>query len=330
MIWSIQVLRFVAALMIVYLHAAFIAFSATGSSGVLPVGVADIGNAGVDIFFVISGLIIAKVAPGRAPSEFILSRIKRIVPMYFLLAIPAVAIEIGTTGFGWRDAVATFLFWPATNKMTIPALQVGWTLCFEMLFYACAALVLVSRRWALVLIGAYGVAIILRPIGPPLQFFGNPIILEFLLGVTIAYAPSYRLGTWALPFGAIWLIGANLIGKAPNAFPMDALVGHDGFQRVLILGIPSAIIVYGSLQIKARASAWTYLGDASYSLYLSHPLIIFPSIALWQQFPMPPDLIILICIFISLLFAWRIHERIEKPIVALLKRPLISRRLTTA
>ena len=39
MIWSIQVLRFVAALMIVYLHAAFIAFSATGSSGVIPAGV---------------------------------------------------------------------------------------------------------------------------------------------------------------------------------------------------------------------------------------------------------------------------------------------------
>jgi hypothetical protein len=42
----------------------------------------------------------------------------------------------------WRDALATFLLWPAMDQMTIPALAVGWTLCFEMPFHAYAALVL--------------------------------------------------------------------------------------------------------------------------------------------------------------------------------------------
>ena len=139
---------------------------------------ANIGNIEVDIFFVISGLIIAKIAPGRTPSEFIWSRIRRIVPLYFLFAVPAFATTIITTGFSWRTAVATFLFWPATDQMTFPALGVGWTLCFDMLFYACAALVLVDRRWALAIIGAYGIAFILRPIGPPFQFLGHPMILE--------------------------------------------------------------------------------------------------------------------------------------------------------
>lgn len=313
--------------MVVYFHAVEIALPYTKSIGVIPVGLVNIGNAGVDIFFVISGLIIARIAPGRTPSEFIWSRIRRIVPIYFLFAIPAVAIDAATTGFGWRDAIATFLFWPAMDRMTLPALQVGWTLCFEMLFYACAALVLVSRRWALVLICAYVTAVILRPIGPPLQFFGNPIILEFLLGVAIAYAPNWRPGIWGLPLGALCFVGVGLIGIAPNADSMNTLLGHDGLQRVLIFGIPSAMIVYGSLQINAHKSAWTYLGDASYSLYLSHTIVMFPLVpVLWRMFPMPPDLIILICVSISLLFAWRTHERFEKPVMALLKRQQISRR----
>ena len=88
MIWSIQVLRFVAALMVVYLHASFLAFTATGSYGILPANLSELGNAGVDIFFVISGLIIAKVAPGRTAREFMASRIKRVVPIYFVFTIP--------------------------------------------------------------------------------------------------------------------------------------------------------------------------------------------------------------------------------------------------
>ena len=75
--------------------------------------------------------------------EFIWSRIRRIVPLYLLFAAPAFAIDVTSTGFSWRDALATFAFWPATDQMTVPALDVGWTLCFEMLFYACSALVLV-------------------------------------------------------------------------------------------------------------------------------------------------------------------------------------------
>jgi exopolysaccharide production protein ExoZ len=324
MIWSLQVLRFFAALMIVYLHAADIAWQITGSIGFVPVGVGNIAHSGVDIFFVVSGVIIAKIAPGKTPSEFIWSRFKRIVPMYALFTIPALGNSV-ITGFGWRDALATFFFWPATDQMTIPALQVGWTLCFEMLFYVCAALVLVERRWVFAIIGAYGIAFVLHPIGPIFQFLGNPIILEFLLGVAIAYLPEWRHGVWGIPLGAILLVGAGVIGVAP----IDKSIGDIGLQRVLIFGIPSAMIVYGTLQIHARESIWTYLGDASYSLYLSHAVIVFPLLVLWQKFPMPPNLIILICIFISLLFAWRIHERIEKPVMALLKRQQLSRRQTT-
>ncbi len=52
------------------------------------------------------------------------------------------------------------------------------------------------------------------------------------------------------------------------------------------------MIVYGTLQVKARESVWTYLGDASYSLYLSHTLPLSLLLAVWMKVAIPPDLII--------------------------------------
>ena len=187
-------------------------------------------------------------------------------------------------------------------------------------------LVLVERRWAFVIFGVYGIAFLLRPISPIFQFLGNPIILEFLFGVAISFAPRWRQGVWGVPIGAILLVAAGFIEIAPMGDTMDFLLGRDGLQRVLVFGIPAALIVYGTSQLQARESVWTYLGDASYSLYLSHIFPLTILLALWMRFPIPPDLIILIGISAALLFAWRIHERIEKPILVALKRQQSKRR----
>ncbi len=41
-----------------------------------------------------------------------------------------------------------------------------------------------------------------------------------------------------------------------------------------IYGLPAALIVWGVMQFKGRASVWTRQGDASYSLYLTHSLFM--------------------------------------------------------
>jgi hypothetical protein len=53
--------------MVVYVHAAQTAFDATGSVGLVPYKIVGLGLTGVDIFFVISGVVIAKTAPGLTP-----------------------------------------------------------------------------------------------------------------------------------------------------------------------------------------------------------------------------------------------------------------------
>jgi exopolysaccharide production protein ExoZ len=312
MIWSLQILRFIAALMIVYVHAEDLALIATGSSGTIPHDLAIVGAAGVDIFFVLSGVVIAKTAPGMTSAQFALRRIRRILPIYLVACVP---LLIGTTGLGWRDVVSTILLWPATDIMTAPVLPAAWTLSFEMLFYFCAALILHDRRWLYALGCLYGMALALRPLSPVFQFLGNPLAVEFLIGVVLAYAPPLpRVGVWLVPLGFAALAAVSgFLHMAPNG---DCLTGQENLYRVFVYGLPSALIVYGFMQIRARKSVWTYLGDMSYSLYLFHPY----SIALLRRSlmsigPIQSDLIIIIAMAASVLFAWRIYVLIEMPIL---------------
>jgi exopolysaccharide production protein ExoZ len=76
----LQSLRFAAAMMVVYFHAAGVSLIATGSYGLLPRNFQIVGRAGVDIFFVLSGVIIATTARRLTWREFVWR--SRIVPMY--------------------------------------------------------------------------------------------------------------------------------------------------------------------------------------------------------------------------------------------------------
>ena len=94
MIWPLQILRLVAALMVVYIHAAQIARAATASNGLLPPEFQIAGQSGVDIFFVISGVIIARTAKGQTWQEFGWKRFRRIIPIYFIVCIFVMLISL--------------------------------------------------------------------------------------------------------------------------------------------------------------------------------------------------------------------------------------------
>jgi exopolysaccharide production protein ExoZ len=78
------------------------------------------------------------------------------------------------------------------------------------------------------LIGLYLLAFALRPFGALFEFVGNPLILEFLFGVGIAYAPSYKIGQWGIPIGAALLILCGWLNFMPNGSPVDYLIGNGG------------------------------------------------------------------------------------------------------
>ena len=315
MIWSLQILRFIAALMVVYAHAASIALAATGSIGIIQHNLAVIGVAGVDIFFVLSGVVIAKTAPGMTSTQFAWRRIRRILPIYLVACVPVLLVAV-KAGFGWRDALSTLLLWPATDVMTVPLLPVAWTLSFEMLFYFSAALVLRDRRWLYVLGCLYGLAFALRPLSPVFQFLGNPLVVEFLFGVVVAYAPALpRVGVLRFRSALQRSPPPAYYTCAPQGEALDFLTGQENLQRVFVSGLPSALIVYGFMQIRARESVWTYLGNASYSLYLFHTNSLMVLRPLWSIVPIQFDLIVVTGMAASVLLAWRVHALIERPIL---------------
>jgi exopolysaccharide production protein ExoZ len=94
------------------------------------------------------------------------------------------------------------------------------------------------------------------------------------------------------------------------------------WHRVLYLGIPATLVVWGAMQIEAKRSVFTYLGDASYALYLVHlPVVLTVVWALCRFTVLPPDAIALAAAAASILLAWRIHELFEKPMLGWFRKP---------
>jgi len=320
-IWSLQVARFWAALAVVHFHAAATVAWATHKVGVLGLNASQFGRCGVDLFFVISGVIITLTARGLSAPEFIGKRARRIFPLYFLMGIPCLAVAaMGAEGVGWRDVLTSLTLWPVTDRITAPILQPAWTLCYELVFYAAAAMVIWKPRALWLLLGAYALALALRA-GPLLQFLGNPIIVEFLLGVGIAYAPRWKPALALIPLGLAVLIFAAPLGY--HTFePADVMAGREGWQRLIYMGLPAAAVIWGVMQMEARPGLMTYLGDASYSLYLVHSPIMLALVTVLARFAwMPPDLMILIAMGVSILVAWRVYELFERPMLRWLSRP---------
>jgi exopolysaccharide production protein ExoZ len=263
---SIQVLRALAACSVVVLHSYL-------RSGDFHPNEIRLGAAGVDLFFVISGFIMANVSVGRTWRQFLADRLWRIYPMWWIAAIPWLfAMDRGT-----HSLLASVTLWPIFGPaFAYPTPLLGWTLCFEMLFYAAMGLALATRpavplaMLAITLVLAQTTNIAL------FAFTGNPLILEFLAGVVVAKLPrDERLG---LPLLAVAAVGLVL---APLGFFTLHIADNPQMAaaRALFWGGPAAIAVYACLCLDKRFAGrrWNLpvlLGDASYSIYLFHLTVI--------------------------------------------------------
>jgi exopolysaccharide production protein ExoZ len=283
---SIQILRAVAALGVLGHHVANEGATRLGSRHPLPDFSA--GAAGVDLFFVISGFIMVYASDGLfaragAPSSFFTRRLARIVPLYWAATAAAIVCFMVFRYAGsleqltWQTIAASLLFvpWPRPDGMVLPVHILGWTLNYEMFFYAVFAVALtLTRRNAvfavtglfLVLVGA-GRAFAL-PL--PFAFWCDPVILEFCFGMMIALAYREGLRLWRPAAAALVIAG----------FAVLAFGTTTGWPRLLVSGVPAAAIVAGAVLVARPrqggviARALVFVGDASYSIYLVHWLAI--------------------------------------------------------
>ena len=293
----VQGLRALAALAVAFIHIAYNAI-ATGAD---PAGwLAAIGrsfpfDAGVDIFFVISGFVIVHAsAPlfgtAAGPLTFLRRRLTRVVPLYWLMTSAFLAVLwAGHTAIhaqlgGLPAVVASYFFipWPRPDGEMQPALGLGWTLNYEMFFYAVLTpFLLLGRRpavlaaaLALCALAAWGQFVHFDNL--QLSYWSSPLILEFCAGMALAQALAAGV---ALP---AWLRLLLVLA----ALAALHFFGHGApAWRPLSFGLPAAALVGAATlggPAGARHPALLRLGDASYALYLVHPFVMRAFILLWH------------------------------------------------
>lgn len=315
-------------------------------------------EAGVDVFFVISGFVMVYASAalfGRegAARLFLARRIARVVPLYwlttaFVLAALAFAPELIRSAVATPGLVlASFLFipWPRPDGLVQPVYTLGWTLNYEMFFYVlfAAALGLGLARRAVVaalsavLVGLVALGLAVPSLPQPLGFWTSAMQVEFVLGMLLGTArlegltlplPA-RLALLAAGAGLFWLVGGDAVART-------------GQNTALLFALPAACLVaacglsagrrkesrQASLPFPAP-SPWPVrlgesLGDASYAIYLLHPFAIRATLRLIDGFGLGLALggvgITAAALAVTVGLALFSYRFLEKPLIALVRR----------
>jgi exopolysaccharide production protein ExoZ len=283
---GLQCLRAIAALLVLASHIGM----APGEHTELKMS----GGWGVDLFFVISGYVIALTSAGRTPGGFLQDRLARVVPPYLVFTFLVIAFDPN----GGTRALNTLLFIPALDfgEFRNPAHWFGWSVGMELWFYVLFAGCMLTRRPVVTFVATICALAAVATVyaGPWLlpKFVGSPLVLEFVGGVILQ-----RISGRIAMRHAVLLLAAGAVLCVATVAPVPALGFHEAvlgspalaWQRLVMWGLPAWLVVAGvvglDLNRKMRWPAWLVrLGDASYSLYLVQPLAIM---AVWQ-FPGAP------------------------------------------
>ncbi|MDK1387831.1 acyltransferase [Sinorhizobium sp. 8-89] len=314
-IHGVQYLRAVAALAVVIFHAA----EKTGHHF-------TIGAAGVDVFFVISGFIMWVISDRRpvTPARFVIDRLRRIVPVYWMATM--VMVAGGVAGLfpnmvlSVKHVLASLFFVPMrspSNGEIWPVLVQGWTLNFEMLFYAVFAVsLLLPRNWRLPSIAGLFFLLVLGGLAtsidnPLMLTYTRPLILEFVAGMVI---------------GEFWLKG-----RVPPLAAGVALIACSlgGFALIGLLRLPfdeftvgplATMLVVGVLSAEASGrvrSMWlpNLLGNASYSIYLWHTFAISVVAKAASIIRIDAALSMAICVLSGILIGIAGYTMLERPLL---------------
>jgi peptidoglycan/LPS O-acetylase OafA/YrhL len=303
-------LRAVAALMVLLYHlvntTAF-GWKDAGGQLVQPARfINHIGFAGVDLFFVISGVVMVvtcfnRFGQPRESAAFLRRRVWRVYPLYWICTAAVLGIawwrpELAARDkFAWSAVVKSLLLWPQAEY---PIVALGWTLSYEMFFYLVfAILLLLPRRalppalavWAavtLILFSLFDAPSFRRTHGGRLSLplYASPLALEFIAGCMVGWLTRTRALPWG---GASLLVGVVLLAVGGSYVgenhPVEA---QYGLIRVGVFGTASALVAYGAMGLERSCRLpiprWiSFWGDASYSTYLTHMYVLWLLAAVW-------------------------------------------------
>lgn len=307
----------------------------------------EAGWSGVDYFFVLSGFIMvyvhrSAIAQPEQLKSFLVKRTVRIYPIYWIITLIVLAFFLVVPGFANNQDLniqhifVSLLLLPQNDK---PILDVGWTLTYELFFYLLFSLAIwfkpkysvpILSSWLFVTLLHYlkainfgGEAFLLNVV------FGN-MNLEFVLGclagyMVIKFRSKIIQNRWIL-FGAANL-GYLVLLVISATTKLE-------FDRISTFGVLAALLIVGSAAIDLNDSPkvpkiLTYLGDASYSIFLIHSPIVSAITKVLQKANLgkyfdaffAPALVLLITVVVGCLF----YSLIEKPLTVYLRKNVVEK-----
>ena len=322
---NLQILRFVAAALVLITHITFYIHERIDIS----VDVWHGGELGVPIFFVISGFVMfvsaEKVAGGlKAAKRFLQRRIVRIFPLLWLIntlkllvAVVAPATIIHNFPDIQRVLCAYFLF-PTLNETGEFVLLhgVAWTLLHEMFFYYLFATAILIRWSPLVFCSS--TILILWVVGwfVPAEsgvekVFFSSLNLMFVAGMFLAFIYKKNIKVRKDFSIVLLLLGVSTLLLSSVGAVRREFIGDFPIEAIMIF-IP---IVSTGVRFPKKAEALlTKLGDSSYSLYMAHP-ILAPAVclSLLKLKIQSIEIVLPTAFFVSVFVAYFIYKYIEGP-----------------
>ena len=325
---NIQVLRAVAAIMVV-MHHAFPHYEAMGGTLSWIQHMSTWGFMGVDIFFVISGFIMAYTTFNKprnisSAKTFLKHRLYRIYLGYwpfFFVMLAALYIS-NPQKLSNLDVLGSFLL--TNNDMFQLVLPISWSLSYELYFYILFIFTFLFsakqlHTWMPVFVGFILFLVLYAYFSPefPQSFFYSHFLLEFFAGVLLYMYRRYLTKTWVLPVSIIIIIIAYGYGINYET--------KNGLFRVLTFGVGALFMVLSALILEQKSlypklTLFKDLGDASYTLYLSHLIILqlFYFSGLRALFNSQNTLLPLLGFFtillLSIVFSLLYYKIVERPI----------------
>jgi len=356
-LYSIQYLRGFAAIVIAWFHGIILQTS-IGTESFQQKLNSIVGTSSVDLFFVISGFIMCYVSSQDTGVKdfvkFMKKKFIRINTVYYAASLLMLFcyVLLGRYEFNVFTIIKTLFILPifdSGNEFTYPVIYVAWTLSYEWFFYILYSVFIILsivKRREIYLIGLLFILFIMGfffPMGEiHYTFVTNPMFLEFGMGMMIAVIYRNIKKVHILVPVLIGAIGIAILGYlfydgCANIFGEAYLInmGVYTWHRVIAYGIPASLLLISFLFLEKKTSfrfpesnKLTLVGDASYSIFLTHPILYFLLFnTLKSQLSMiNGDLLIILLVILSTVFGIFFHKVIENRLITLFNRILLGKK----
>ena len=312
-----------------------------------------LGWLGVILFFVISGFIMVVVTGERrfSATDFLRRRFIRVVPMYWLATLLAAGLAFvdpqafKTTVYDGTQLLLSLAFVPFYNPASHglhPLYKLGWTLNYEMFFYVCFALLAfmgVRARvvWLTVAFATLTVlGLVFKPQAAIPQFYTSFMPLAFCAGAWLGVA---TLRGKLAHLSVLVTLAIALIGVAGlvEGFAWGNDLIEDGGAFIGFAVFASALVLL-AVRVEAllpRIAVLEHIGDASYSIYLSHIYVVAIISGVAFKLLDPNNLladwtIALLTTVGGCAAGWVLYRAVEKPVLGLVTALLGARRKAAA